>query len=81
MREWCSANGVKPNRLRYWLRRMRTEDAETKLTRWLPVEVGSQSGEGRQRSAGLLIRVGKVGIEVRPGFDPELLAAVVRALS
>lgn len=80
VREWCSANGVKPNRLWYWLRRMRTEDAETKSTRWLPVEVISQPGEGGQ-AGGLLIRVGKAGIEVRQGFDPELLVAVVRALS
>jgi hypothetical protein len=38
------------------------------------------SGEGRQ-AGGLLVRVGKAGIEVRQGFDPELLVAVVRALS
>jgi transposase-like protein len=80
VREWCAANGVNANRLWYWLRRTRSEDAEAKPTRWLPVEVTGLSGEGRQ-AGGLLVRVGKAGIEVRRGFDPELLVAVVRALS
>jgi len=81
VREWCAANGVKPNRLWYWLRRTRTEDVEAvRSTRWLPVEVTGLSGEGGQAS-GLLVRVGKAGIEVKQGFDPEMLVAVVRALS
>mgnify|MGYP005846052641 CR=1 FL=1 len=80
VREWCAANGLDPNRLWYWLRRTRTEDAEPQATRWLPVEVTGRADGGGQ-AAGLLVRVGKAGIEVRPGFDPELLVAVVRALS
>ena len=80
VREGCAANGLDPNRLWYWLRRLKTEDAETKSTRWLPVEVTGLSVEGGQ-AGGLLVRVGKAGIEVRQGFDPELLVAVVRALS
>lgn len=80
VREWCAANGVDPNRLWYWLRRTRTEDAGTRSTRWLPVEVTGRADEGGQ-AGGLLVRIGKVGIEVKQGFDPELLAAVVRALS
>jgi len=31
--------------------------------------------------AGLLVRVGRGVIEVRPGFDPDLLSMVVRVLS
>lgn len=81
VREWCAANGVKPGRLWYWLRRMKTEDAEAKPARWLSVEVGSPFTAERQAGAGLLVKVGKAGIEVKPGFDPELLTAVVRALS
>jgi len=80
VREWCAANGVKPNRLWYWLRRTRTEDAEPRATRWLSVSVTGQAGEEREGRE-LLVRVGKAGIEVRQGFDPELLAAVVRVLS
>lgn len=80
VREWCAANGVDPNRLWYWLRRTKTEDAGSKATRWLSVDMTGQADEERQ-ARGLLVRVGKAGIEVRQGFDPELLVAVVRALS
>jgi len=64
VREWCAANGVKPNRLWYWLRRTRTEDAETRSTRWLPIEVTGLS-DVRGQAGGLLVRIGKAGIEVR----------------
>lgn len=43
VREWCAANGVDPNRLWYWLRRTKTEDVETKSTRWLSVSVTGQA--------------------------------------
>ena len=36
---------------------------------------------GEQASNGLVVKVGKASIEVRPGFDPELLSTVVRVLS
>jgi len=79
VREWCAANGVKPQRLWYWLRRM-SENGETKPTTWLPVEVGSPF-LGEEANAGLVVRVGKASIEVKPGFDTELLSTVVRVLS
>jgi len=40
VKEWCSANGVKPDRLWYWLRRTR-QTLETKSTMWVPVELSS----------------------------------------
>ena len=44
---------------------------------WLPVRVE----ETASASAGpILVRVGAAAIEVRQGFDPSLLAEVVRAL-
>jgi len=79
VKEWCIANGVKPQRLWYWLRRTR-ENLETRSTTWLPVEVGSPF-LGEQANAGLVVRVGKASIEVKPGFDTELLSTVVRVLS
>ena len=79
VREWCAANGVKPNRLWYWLRRTR-KSLETKSTTWVPVELSSVF-PGERASNGLVVKVGKANIEVRPGFDPELLSIVVRVLS
>ena len=79
VKEWCSANGVKPDRLWYWLRRTR-RTLETKSTMWVPVEMSSVF-PGEQASNGLVVKVGKASIEVRPGFDPDLLSTVVRVLS
>jgi len=79
VRDWCAANGVKPDRLWYWLRRTR-QTLETKSTMWVPVELSSVF-PGEQGSDGLVVKVGKASIEVRPGFDPDLLSTVVRVLS
>jgi len=81
VREWCAANGVKPERLWYWLRRAKAGRTEGEATMWPPVEMGSGCPGEQQASAGLLVRVGKAIIEVKRGFDPELLSTVVRVLS
>jgi hypothetical protein len=79
VREWSEANGVKPGRMWYWLRRLRTENQEEQPTSWLQAVVSCGTVSGEQ--AGLVVRVGKLGVEVRPGFDPQLLRTVVKTLS
>jgi len=68
---WCAEHNLKPSQLWYWLRKDK-EYAE--LTQWVPVDLG----EGLESS--VTVRVGQVGVEVRPGFDPKLLLSVVKAL-
>ncbi len=79
VREWCAANDVKPERMWYWLRQAKSQGGKEQSTAWLQAVVssGTVPGEG----AGLVVRVGKASVEVRPGFDPDLLRAVIRALS
>ena len=75
-RKWCDANGVKPYQLEYRLKKERT----TALGRSVPPVTwlrASVSGF----DAGITVRVGAAVIEVRPGFDPDLFAGVVRVLS
>lgn len=74
-RKWCAANGVKPHQLEYRLKKERAAflDSAPSVT-WLRASVSGFD-------AGLSVRVGGVVIEVRPGFDPDLLCAVVRSLS
>lgn len=78
-REWCASHGVNPDRLWYWLRRFRTE-GESGSTKWLPVDLSGVETKGQPEGGFLVVRVGKAGAEVRPGFDPELLLAVLRVL-
>lgn len=72
--KWCQANDYKEHQLWYWVRKFRqagTEKAEP--TQWLRVET--------KESAGLQVRVGLAVVQVKNGFDPELLLEVVRTLS
>ena len=71
---WCAANDVKPSQLWYWLRKEKHVATEPTLS-WLPLDL---SDAGLQNS--LVVRVGQVAIDVRPGFDPKLLVDVVKAL-
>ncbi len=75
MQKWCAVNGVKPHQLEYRLRKERTAfmDNAPPVT-WLRASVS-------ERDSGLAVRVGGAVIEVRPGFDADLLSSVVRALS
>ena len=78
-REWCASHGVNPHRLWYWLRRFRTEE-ESGATKWLPVDLHGVETRGQPEDGCLVVRVGKAAVEVRPGFDSELLLAVLRVL-
>jgi hypothetical protein len=77
-RAWCAANGVKPHQLWYRLSQEGKADKKADSARitWLRAAAGEPAHDG-----GLLVRVGGGVIEVRPGFDPDLLAMVVRVLS
>lgn len=79
-KEWCEANNLKINQLRYWLRKLRSTDVSTmKHPQWLSVELDNPPEVPIQNNT-LVVRVGKVSIEVKPGFDPSLLSDVVKTL-
>ena len=70
--KWCEQHGLKPNQLRYWLKKFSREQ-ERPQVQWLPLDLSEP--------AAIAIRVEKAVIEVQPDFDPELLLRVVRTLS
>jgi hypothetical protein len=70
---WCGEQGVSYTQFCKWRRRLEAEREATPLT-LIPV-VSTPSPRA------LVVQLpGAVGIEVESGFDPALLAAVVRAL-
>ena len=74
--KWCQTHGLKTHQFYYWLGKNRAQDAEPAgPAKWLQVEVRKP-----MTAAALQVRVGQTIIEVVPGFDPELLTDVVRAL-
>ncbi|MEW6546697.1 MAG: helix-turn-helix domain-containing protein [Bacillota bacterium] len=81
--EWCAANGIKPGRLWY---RLRQERRQGKVDRgsgvapiWLQATVTGPACTEEQDNK-RLIRIGEASVEVRAGFDPELLSGWVRVL-
>lgn len=71
---WCAAHDINPQQLRYWLRKKKQASAEATLS-WLPLDLSDVSFQ-----TSLLVRVGRVAVEVQPGFDPKLLLDVVKTL-
>lgn len=71
---WCAEQNVNPHQLWYWLRKEKLASTRQTLS-WLPFDL---SDERLQTS--LSVRVGRVAVEVSPGFDPKLLLDVVKTL-
>ena len=72
---WCANQDVKPYQLWYWLRKDRDVSSSEHGLSWLPLDL---SDDGVQPT--LLVRIGRVAIEVKHGFDPKLLLDVVNTL-
>jgi hypothetical protein len=75
---WCAEHHVKPHQLRYRLQkqaRAKRPSGETP-TQWLPLNLRDP-----EITPPLVIRVGRVTVEVRPGFDRDLLRDVVHTLA
>jgi len=72
--QWCAIQGIKIHRLRYWLKKLKTSVPDQTAIHWMSVNLDDAD-------PALAVRVGPAVIEVRTGFDPQLLIAVVRSLS
>jgi hypothetical protein len=78
MKKWCDANGCTMDQLKYWLyKRIKKSNKKAKQTSpaLVPVTVAADPA-----ISPLWIEVGLARIEVRPGFEPELLREVIAAL-
>jgi transposase-like protein len=70
---WCKEQGIKPHQFYYWKAKLSATQPE-KPAGWLKVEVS-------EPLVSIAVRIGAATIKVEPGFDPELLAEVVSALT
>lgn len=77
--QWCAAHQVKEHQLWYWVSRFRAAAVEQSSgPEFLPVHVEvSKPTEGPP----LLVHVGAVAIEIRPGYDPQLLRHLLQTLT
>ncbi|WP_438347550.1 IS66 family insertion sequence element accessory protein TnpA [Paenibacillus sp. FA6] len=77
MAAWCQAHQFSKETLKYWLRKTNANPAASQghPPRFVPLTVSHSSV-----SSALFVEIGQAKIEVRAGFDAELLRAVVQAL-
>lgn len=76
MKAWCGEQNLTVLQLKYWLYKAQRQTQACSTTTFHPVTVASPSGI----TECLHVQVGVARIEVRPGFEPELLRDVVAAL-
>lgn len=78
-REFCKQHNITKRQLYYWLRKESLEEQTDNTVQWLPVSLSGK--EDTSLSDFLTVKVGPAVIEVRQGFNEELLLHVVKVLS
>lgn len=82
MTHWCAANHVDLEQMKYWIRKFKKSSALSTISSsqtFVPltaIEPAIRTG-----SSSLIVQVGFASIELRSGFDPQLLREAVEALS
>lgn len=77
--EWCSRNNLKTHQLRYWLRKFQATEIEAPTsTEWFSVDIDQPPAES---TGSIVVKVGSMDVEVKPGFNPEVLIEVVKTLT
>ena len=77
---WCERHQVTDRQLWYWMRNLKKSGQlapPASKPRWASVGIDEPAPSG---ATPILIRVGAIAVEVRSGFEPSLLANVVRTL-
>jgi hypothetical protein len=76
--KWCSANEISIHQFWYWKRRLKTtENTVSDSPKWLAFEMEDSIENSKPK---LVVKVGHASLEIQHGFDPKLLAEVVRTL-
>ena len=78
-REFCKQHNINKRQLYYWIRKESLKEQTDNTVQWLPVSLRCK--EDIARSDFLTVKVGPAVIEVRQGFNEELLLHVVKVLS
>lgn len=75
--KWCEANQISMHQFKYWYKKISGPVSQSiHAASFTPVFVEAPASQEEF----LRVQVGEASIEVRPGFNPEFLAKVVRAL-
>jgi len=79
MSGWCKENDLKVHQLRYWLEKYDLQQQANSVgSKWVSVEVKDKDV---YKDRVISVRIDQAIIELKPGFDPELLRDVIVALN
>ena len=77
---YSKENGIRVYQLDYWRRklaRLNKTHSVIPANQWVPVNI---SDEPIEKDSHIDLRIGRVRVEIKPGFDSKLLAEVLRAI-
>ena len=79
---WCTRQGISYHKYRYWRDRIGSPGkiAAQATPTWVELSPAAVVPIPASSDA-LVVRIGEVVVELRLGFDPELLREIVRALA
>lgn len=78
-RSWCKDKDLKEHQLRYWLEKYDLQEQTKPVeTKWISVDVKEKPAH---KDSLITVKIDQAIIEVKPGFDPNLLRDVVQALN
>ena len=79
--QWCERHQVTQHQLYYWMRKLKGANEQKPASmsgpEWVSLSLEALTTE---ETAPIRITVGTVAVEVRTGFDPTVLASVVKTL-
>jgi hypothetical protein len=77
---YCEQNQLKIYQFDYWRKRLLKPKLKCTDSRpgWIPLQVNESAGQ--DMAGGIRLKVGQLEIEIRRGFDRELLAEVLRVV-
>ena len=75
---WCEGNAMKVSTLRYWLRRIKDADQPKPEQTWATMKLIDKASTAE--TTPVMIRVNNFDISLHPGFEPDVLASVIRTL-
>lgn len=75
IKKWCDSQGISLSQFHYWRRKLKLTSREPLTHSWVSIDF-----EQSQKQEPLMIHLGASKIEIHTGFDPDLLADVVRVL-
>jgi hypothetical protein len=75
---YCEQNDIKVFQLDYWRKKFAAVDGEQSPPEWIPIRI--KETEEHENAGSICMRIARLEIEVKRGFDRELLLEVLRVV-